>query len=316
MYKKKKPMLTSSELIQHLEDKGVKFELISKEDAERYLRDNNNYYKLASYRKNYPKYEFGDNAGKYIGLDFKMLMDLSVIDLVLRKTLLSMILDLEHYTKVKLLVKVENTTKDGYKIVEEYINFLKENGEYNYLENELNKNIKSTYCGDIVSKYMDEFPIWAFIEVIPFGRLIKFYKFVADELGDKEMLDEAYLLKHVRELRNACAHNNCILNDMKARTSNYKANYGLKNELSKIGISKDVRNKRMSNTRIQQIVTMLYLNKRIISSEGVYKHQVKELEVLAKRIMHHIDYYDSNLLVKSSLLFLYKCIDKWYLVEL
>ena len=243
-------------------------------------------------------------------------MDLSVIDLVLRKTLLSMILDLEHYTKVKLLVKVENTTKDGYKIVEEYINFLKENGEYNYLENELNKNIKSTYCGDIVSKYMDEFPIWAFIEVIPFGRLIKFYKFVADELGDKEMLDEAYLLKHVRELRNACAHNNCILNDMKARTSNYKANYGLKNELSKIGISKDVRNKRMSNTRIQQIVTMLYLNKRIISSEGVYKHQVKELEVLAKRIMHHIDYYDSNLLVKSSLLFLYKCIDKWYLVEL
>ena len=193
---------------------------------------------------------------------------------------------------------------------------MKKIDEYKYIENELNKNIKGTYCGDIVAKYKDEFPIWAFIEVIPFGRLIKFYRFVADELNDKEMLDEAYLLKHVRELRNACAHNNCILNDLKARTSGYKANYRLKDELSKIGISKNVRNKRMSNTRIQQIVTMLYLNKRIISSEGVFNHQVKELEVLVKRIMHHIDYYDLNLLVKSSLDFLCECIDKWYLVEL
>lgn len=32
--------------------------------------------------------------------------------------------------------------------------------EYDFLENELNKNIKSTYCGDIVEKYNGEYPIW------------------------------------------------------------------------------------------------------------------------------------------------------------
>ena len=70
MYKEIKPMLTPSELIEHLESKGVKFELINKEDAQKYLEENNNYFKLVSYRKNFPKYENGENCGKYINLDF------------------------------------------------------------------------------------------------------------------------------------------------------------------------------------------------------------------------------------------------------
>ena len=73
MYKESKPMLTPSELIEHLESKGIKFELINKEDAKKYLEENNNYFKLVSYRKNFPKYENGDNKGKYINLDFEML---------------------------------------------------------------------------------------------------------------------------------------------------------------------------------------------------------------------------------------------------
>lgn len=53
MYKDLKPMLTPSELIDHLEEKGIKFELISKEEAKKYLEDNNNYFKLVSYRKKF-----------------------------------------------------------------------------------------------------------------------------------------------------------------------------------------------------------------------------------------------------------------------
>lgn len=121
MYKELKPMLTPQELINHLEEKGVKFKLINKEDAQKYLEENNNYFKLVSYRKNFPKYENGENIGKYIDLDFKMLMDLSIVDMRIRKTMLSIVLDLEHYTKVKLLSKIENTSKDGYTIVEEYM---------------------------------------------------------------------------------------------------------------------------------------------------------------------------------------------------
>ena len=64
-----------------------------------------------------------------------MLTDLSIIDMRIRKTMLSIVLDLEHYAKVKLLSKMENDSKDGYTIVEEYIQNLKTNNEYDYFQN-------------------------------------------------------------------------------------------------------------------------------------------------------------------------------------
>ena len=55
MYKELKPMLNAEELVKHLEEKGVKFELTSIDDAQKYLQKNNNYFKLVSYRKNFQK---------------------------------------------------------------------------------------------------------------------------------------------------------------------------------------------------------------------------------------------------------------------
>lgn len=311
MYRYVKPMLNEREQIEHLLKNGVKFEIISEKDAEKYLKRNNNYFKLTAYRKNFEKYVTGKNKGKYINLDFQMLIDLSIIDMRIRKSLLNIVLDLEHYKKIKLLNKVENTTKDGYSSVEKYIQNLKPE-EYNSLECELNRHIKNTYCGDLVSKYNKEYPIWVFIEIIPFGRLIKFYKFVAENLQDKEMLNESYLLKNVRELRNAYAHNNCILNNLRQGTAKPQADYGMLREISKIGISNGALGKKMSNARIQQIVTLLYLNKKITTSEGVLKYQKEMLQELKNRIERNIQYYSNNTLIKSNLNFLNRIIDTWY----
>ena len=194
MYKEIKPMLNVHEQVEHLLKNGVKFEIISKEEAENYLGKNNNYFKLTAYRKNFEKYDTGKDKDKYINLDFQMLIDLSIIDMRLRKCLLNIVLDLEHYTKIKLLNMVENTTKDGYLLVEKYIKNLNKK-EHTVLEHELSRHIENTYCGNLDCKYNKEYPIWVFIEIIPFGRLIKFYKFVAENLHDNEMLNEAYLLK-------------------------------------------------------------------------------------------------------------------------
>lgn len=68
----------------------------------------------------------------------------------------------------------------------------------------------------------------------------------------------------------------------------------------------------MSNARIQQIVTLLYLNKRITTSQGVLNYQSEILQDLKSRIEHHIDYYDTNDLVQASLKFLNKIVDNWY----
>jgi hypothetical protein len=55
MAKADKPMLGAVEQIKHSYDKGIKFEIISKGDARVYLSENNNYFKLRAYRKNYDK---------------------------------------------------------------------------------------------------------------------------------------------------------------------------------------------------------------------------------------------------------------------
>ena len=53
----RKPILTIEQQIEHLKQKGVAFELCSEEEAADYLRDKCNFFKLASYRKLFSKYE-------------------------------------------------------------------------------------------------------------------------------------------------------------------------------------------------------------------------------------------------------------------
>lgn len=59
-----KTLFTIDELITHMKSKGIKFNIISEEQAKSFLCDNNYYMKLASYRKNYPKYQTGKKEGK------------------------------------------------------------------------------------------------------------------------------------------------------------------------------------------------------------------------------------------------------------
>ena len=60
------------------------------------------------------------------------------------------------------------------------------------------------------------------------------------------------------------------------------------------------------------MITLLYLNKNITTSEGILKHQIDMLHELKNRIEYHIDYYNTNQLVQTSLKFLNKIIDNWY----
>ncbi len=61
-----KQLLTTNELISHMKEKGIRFNVINEEEAKAFLENNNYYMKLASYRTNYPKCdENSSRAGKY-----------------------------------------------------------------------------------------------------------------------------------------------------------------------------------------------------------------------------------------------------------
>ena len=49
-------MMKISEMVPYLKNKNIKFVYCKEEEAEKYLRENNNYYNITAYKNNFPKY--------------------------------------------------------------------------------------------------------------------------------------------------------------------------------------------------------------------------------------------------------------------
>lgn len=313
MQREDKPKLNTEGQIKHLLSKGVRFELISVEEATAYLRDNNNYFKLRAYRKNFPKHPDGAHKGEYINLDFAKLKDLSIIDMRMRYVFFQMALDIEHFAKVKLIRAIEESPDDGYQIVDDYkaqliVEDSANNTHYHdLLINDIKRNQDNPYCGGIIDKYDNCYPIWAFVEVIPLGTMIHFFGFCADQLQDKSLKDGYYLLKTIKELRNAAAHNNCIIHDMGTKDSKHKPNYSVLRALK--GISKATKDSQLGNERMRQMITLLYAHTFFVSSIGVHNHTKDLLTELVDRMYHHIDYYDGNENILKAFDFFRKAVD-------
>ncbi len=316
----RKPWLTPAEQVAHLKSKGVRFDLISEIDTVRYLTDSSNYFRLRSYRTGFAKVAEGRRAGEFAKLDFKMLIDLSIVDMLLRNVLLPMTLDVEHFAKIRLLGKIEAAGEDGYAVVSDFLASYdrpdKDGTTRNKTKNEIMRGKSSPYVASLVAKYPDfGYPAWAFMEVITFGTFVHFYKFCADRFGDRGMVDDFYLLQSVKGLRNACAHNNCIINNMNAGTPRHKAGYLVMRALGEIdGIGAGQRRSKMSNERLQQIVTTLYMHMRF-ASKGVHEHKCNELARFVERMNRNLGYYAGNAQVLSGFAFLTKIIGAWFSVE-
>ncbi len=301
----RKPKLTTEGQLQHLKDKGVLFSIDSEEKAKDYLTKNNNYFKLRSYRTNYSK----RSDGTYVDLEFAYLRDLAIIDMRMRYCLLQMCLDIEHNVRVKLIKTIVESTDDGYTIVS---NYLAANPS---IKIELENNAKrSPYCRDLYYSYQNDMPVWVFVELAQFGRLNDFYRYVATMLSNKDMKNEFYILQEIRMLRNACAHSNCILNDLQSKPGNqHKPSRKMCTELGRIGISEGVRDRKLSNERIRQFVTLLYFYRLFVQSRGLLKHQTEQLhKIFFDRMNEHRDYYAKSAQVLTTFEFFQKIIDKWY----
>ena len=310
-----KPKLSLDGQIEHLKEKGVLFNIMDEAEARDYLGQHNNYFKLTAYRKNYDKHPAGENKDKYINLEFAYLVDIAVIDMQLRYRIVHMALDLEHHTKLQLLRKMDEYNEDGYQVVQDYIDSLDEK-QRKIFDSEINRNKGNIYCGDIIAKYEGAFPVWAFIEIVSFGRLVAFYGFCADRFSDKSMKDTFYRLLTCKEIRNASAHSNCILNNLKAKTAAHSTNAAVTSELMKIkGMNTNFRKNRMSNARNQQVVTLLYTHKDMVESEGIKRSESEDLKKIMERVDKNYDYYNTNPMIKGTFDFLKLVVDSWFKSE-
>lgn len=311
-----KPMLPVDDLIAHMQSKGIVFTIMSVDDAKTYLHKNNNYFKLTSYRKNYSKYTTGVNAGKYENLEFVYLVELARIDVQLRQVILGLCLDIEHFLKVELIKAIENDpAEDGYSIVLDYlfdtnnpkIESRTENAaaRSRALYSKLNNNKKNPYCGGLISKYHDEMPVWAYVEIISFGDLLRFVEYVSEKIAWVLPVD-IQALDRVRQIRNAAAHNNCIINDLSAVCDTKgKPNCSEPVHITKFvrrsGVSKTAMQKKLSNRRLSQIVHLLYAYDMVVKSSNSRQARLFELKTLFNtRMIQNQNYFLTNNLVSST----------------
>lgn len=316
-----RPMMKISDMVSYLKNKNIKFECCSEQAAETYLKENNNYYNVTSYKNNFVIYQCGEFAGKYIDLDFAYLKDLSIIDYRTRLVLFKMIIDIEHYLKIRILNTIEEILdEDGYKIVNLYLERDFNDKEHpKRVHDSIRKKVSNEYYQKIFSKYdldkdtkIENIPIWEFLEIITFGELINFFDFFTKYyiLDDNKYI---FILREVNKLRNAVAHNSCVLCDLDKKDNNHRADTLVINYLKDCGIGRDNRNTKLSNSRIRQITYTLYMFNIIVSSEGVknnVKHDITKL--FYGRIISNSKYYNNNGLLKSIYNYFDKIIEKNY----
>lgn len=309
----KSPKLTSVQLVKKLEQKGVKFNIINRTEAVRFLGKNNYYFRVTSYEGNYKSYV--DKNQRYANLEFAYLVELSNLDMYLRELIFGMCLDIEHCLKVNLLHEIEkNPLEDGYDIVNDFLN----SQSSTYVIDDIKRKQKSAYCGDLITHYFNptiingkyncDFPVWAFLEVVSFGTFIDFYQFYLKKYGNSKGTLVS-LFPYVRSLRNACAHSNCVLHDMTPNV-NTNPNKLVENFVKNIPtIGKGMRTKKLSNRFDLEFVALLYLF-TATATDKIRQKRLHNLKTFFNhRLQKNMSYFQSNAIICTNFEFLKKVVD-------
>lgn len=301
-----KVKLSIEEQVDYMKNKsGIKFNIVNEEEAKKFLTNNNYYFKIKAYAKNYEKYTEGDDAGKYINLEFAYLQELSTLDMYFRKIILRIALDIEHYLKTQLLRDFScNNKEDGYGITNELYS------RYSYIKDNIKNKNKNSACFDLITKYKENFAIWNIVEVLSFSDFTKLYQIYYEKYKTKGSMEKH--LWSVRFLRNAAAHNNCLLNSLRTPYSKeISPNKRVMNFISNIeDIPREARQSRMKNPIIHDLVVSLYIFINVVTSEEVKRKGINELKYLVDiRMIEHKEFFDDNQLIISYYKFVKKIVD-------
>lgn len=301
--------LTIAEQISNMRKKGITFNYIEEKDVSHFLKYNNYYFKLKSYGKNYDKYNSTEKKGQYINLDFSYLQELSTLDMYLRKTIIAMALDIEHALKTQLLYDLStNDAEDGYSIVNNYLS-----ADYNRVKS-LHDKIGKSAATDLIQKRQnndDCYALWEIVEVISFGEFIDLYQLYYSLYPSKNNDFSSYLWS-IKFLRNAAAHNNCLLNSLKAPYGiTIHKTKDILFEISKIKtISPKSRERWMANPVIHDFVILVYVYLRLIKSQGIKQTGINRLHWLFdERMLKHKEYFQKNNTIKESYTFVVKIVN-------
>ena len=211
---------------------------------------------------------------------------------------------LQGYLKLRTLKRKEIQMKKGRnKIIQK---FIARDKSFKILKS-IQAHKASAYCKDLIEKYYPYFPAWVFVELISFGDFAYLCDFYSDTYGTP--IGDRILLNSVRDIRNACAHSNCLINNLVP--GNNKAHQSVVNRVKAISaISESSRDKKLSNKCIYDFVCLLYAYDEIVASNAAKQKRYIELEELFEgRFLEHKDWLVNNNIITSSYSFIKKILD-------
>lgn len=198
-----KPKLSFEGLLDKFAEKKIEFGSYSKEEIISYLRERSYYYKISSYRKNFPK--LPQNQG-YNKLTFNHLVISANLDVRLREYLMNLTLDIEHATRTRLMTIMTDMDEiEGYKIVED---FQDEHPER--FAEVLERFRHNDYKQDMFKK-RTQISVWVLMEIVDYGTLIQFLHFFVTKYPNIPEKLYTHQHKFIKNIRNSCAHNDVFL---------------------------------------------------------------------------------------------------------
>lgn len=236
------------------------------------------------------------------------LKELSTIDMHIRKFVMNLTLSIEHFLKAELIRDFSNNDQeDGYTIIDELL------AKYPNINAAIDIRQGSSACTDLIAKYIDNFAIWNIVEVLSYGDFIKLYKLYYTKYpSDTDMRN---FLWEVKFLRNAAAHNNCLINSLKTSyIKPIKLNKQVNTFVSKIpGITPTGRRNKMSNHVVHDFVVALFVFDKVVTSPTYKKKTYEELvELFEGRIVANKQYFEKNEVITSTYKFVKIIIDYFY----
>ena len=300
-----KPKLNIKDQIEWFKNKGVTFKYFTELEAEIFLRESNYFFKLKAFAKNYDK----DQNGKYINLDFAYLRELSILDTSLRDIILELCLTCEHLLKVHINNHCsESANNDGYVVVDK---FLKDKNNKPKALKSFEKGNSNIYQKDLIEKYYIKqqdgtyknfFALWNFIEILGFTEFVKFYIFYFEKQDENSQLAFS-----ISKLRNAAAHNFCILHNLKNnRVLSFTSSKILQTKIRQMSIFSPYHKlQQLNNPLFHDCVCLLYLTKQICPQKMKRKLNKKIVNFFRRSIKHSY-YFKDNEIIKSSFSFIIK----------
>lgn len=216
-----------------------------------------------------------------------------------------MTIDLEHYLKVKLVNDCQNNSADdGYEVVEKFLE-----SHPKVRESILTGSKLAGYGGNNYDKYLESPAVWNFVEMINFYDFISFYAFYYDYLRLK-----CEYTKHfdsVRRIRNACAHNVCILSSFKAAPG-FKSDLETNFELlqGNLGIGNGTISSCMKVPLLNDFAVMLSVYTKLIASPKIKEITLQEIkDFFDGRMIYRKQYFEGNVDIKNAYQFARRVLD-------